>query len=58
MIGIVRIALKRPYTFVVLAVFILIVGVLSACRTSRRTSKAWIRVPQPLKRNKHLALMS
>ncbi|RZF24483.1 efflux RND transporter permease subunit [Paraburkholderia sp. UYCP14C] len=33
MIGIVRIALKRPYTFVVLAVFILIVGVLSALRT-------------------------
>ncbi|MEM5424679.1 efflux RND transporter permease subunit [Paraburkholderia ferrariae] len=33
MIGIVRVALKRPYTFVVLAVFILIVGVLSAFRT-------------------------
>ncbi|SOE87258.1 Multidrug efflux pump subunit AcrB [Burkholderia sp. YR290] len=33
MIGIVRIALKRPYTFVVLAVFILIVGLLSAFRT-------------------------
>ncbi|CAM2155666.1 Efflux RND transporter permease subunit [Pararobbsia alpina] len=33
MIGIVRIALKRPYTFVVLAVFILIVGVLSSFRT-------------------------
>jgi CzcA family heavy metal efflux pump len=33
MIGIVRIALKRPYTFVVMAIFILIVGVLSALRT-------------------------
>ncbi|MGA7782236.1 MAG: efflux RND transporter permease subunit [Paraburkholderia sp.] len=33
MIGIVRIALKRPYTFVVLAIFILIVGCLSALRT-------------------------
>ncbi|WP_109482733.1 efflux RND transporter permease subunit [Paraburkholderia sp. C35] len=33
MLGIVRIALKRPYTFVVLAVVILIGGVLSAFRT-------------------------
>ncbi|HTR06309.1 MAG TPA: efflux RND transporter permease subunit [Paraburkholderia sp.] len=33
MIGIVRVALKRPYTFVVLAVFILIVGFLAAFRT-------------------------
>jgi multidrug efflux pump subunit AcrB len=33
MVGIVRIALKRPYTFVVLAIFILIVGILSALRT-------------------------
>ncbi|MGA7814148.1 efflux RND transporter permease subunit, partial [Caballeronia sp.] len=33
MIGIVRIALKRPYTFVVLAIFILIVGPLAAFRT-------------------------
>ena len=33
MIGIVRIALKRPYTFVVLAIFIFIVGCLSALRT-------------------------
>lgn len=33
MIGIVRIALKRPYTFVVLAIFILIVGPLAALRT-------------------------
>jgi CzcA family heavy metal efflux pump len=33
MIGIVRVALKRPYTFVVLAVFILIVGVLAAFST-------------------------
>jgi CzcA family heavy metal efflux pump len=33
MIGIVRIALNRPYTFVVLAIFILIVGPLSALRT-------------------------
>src|SRR3984957_12259748 len=32
MIGIVRIALKRPYTFVVLAIFIFIVGPLSAFR--------------------------
>jgi CzcA family heavy metal efflux pump len=32
MIGIVRIALQRPYTFVVLAIFILIVGCLSALR--------------------------
>ncbi|HVI56488.1 MAG TPA: efflux RND transporter permease subunit [Luteibacter sp.] len=33
MIGIVRIALSRPYTFVVLALLILIVGPLSAMRT-------------------------
>src|ERR1700754_4370798 len=33
MIGIVRIALRRPYTFVVLAMVILIVGPLSALRT-------------------------
>ncbi len=33
MIGIVRIALNRPYTFVVLAIFILIVGPLAALRT-------------------------
>src|SRR5215469_13650564 len=33
MLGIVRIALKRPYTFVVLAIFILIVGPLAALRT-------------------------
>jgi CzcA family heavy metal efflux pump len=33
MIGIVRIALSRPYTFVVLALLILIVGVLAALRT-------------------------
>ncbi|QGZ59308.1 hypothetical protein FAZ97_30320 [Paraburkholderia acidiphila] len=33
MIGIVRIALKRPYMFVVLAVFIVIIGVLSSFRT-------------------------
>jgi len=33
MIGIVRIALQRPYTFVVLALLILIVGPLSALRT-------------------------
>jgi CzcA family heavy metal efflux pump len=33
MLGIVRIALKRPYTFVVLAVFILIIGPLAALRT-------------------------
>jgi CzcA family heavy metal efflux pump len=33
MIGIVRIALKRPYTFVVLAIFILIIGPLAALRT-------------------------
>ncbi|WP_031358707.1 efflux RND transporter permease subunit [Caballeronia sordidicola] len=32
MLGIVRIALQRPYTFVVLAIFILIVGCLSALR--------------------------
>ncbi|QCP52960.1 efflux RND transporter permease subunit [Trinickia violacea] len=33
MVGIVRIALKKPYTFVVLAIFILIVGPLAALRT-------------------------
>ena len=33
MIAIVRIALRRPYTFVVLALLILIVGPLSALRT-------------------------
>jgi len=33
MIGIVRVALSRPYTFVVLALLILIVGVLAALRT-------------------------
>src|SRR6204780_1994865 len=33
MIGIVRIALRRPYTFVVLALAILIIGPLSAIRT-------------------------
>jgi len=33
MIGIVSIALKRPYTFVVMALLMLIVGVLSALRT-------------------------
>ena len=33
MLGIVRIALRRPYTFVVLALLILIVGPLSALRT-------------------------
>jgi CzcA family heavy metal efflux pump len=33
MIGIVRIALNKPYTFVVLAIFILIVGPLAALRT-------------------------
>jgi multidrug efflux pump subunit AcrB len=33
MIGIVRIALTRPYTFVVLALLIFIVGVLAALRT-------------------------
>jgi multidrug efflux pump subunit AcrB len=33
MIGIVRIALRRPYTFVVLALVILIIGPLSALRT-------------------------
>jgi multidrug efflux pump subunit AcrB len=34
MIGIVRIALSRPYTFVVMAMLILIFGVISAIRTS------------------------
>ncbi|GGA25754.1 efflux RND transporter permease subunit [Dyella nitratireducens] len=33
MLGLVRIALKRPYTFVVLAMFILLVGPLAALRT-------------------------
>src|SRR3974377_2090092 len=33
MTAIVRIALRRPYTFVVLALFILITGVLAAART-------------------------
>ncbi len=33
MLGIVRVALNRPYTFVVLAIFILIVGPLAAWRT-------------------------
>ena len=34
MIGIVKVALSRPYTFVVMAVLILIFGVLSAVRTA------------------------
>ncbi len=33
MLGIVRIALSRPYTFVVLALLIMIIGPLSAMRT-------------------------
>ena len=33
MIALVRIALRRPYTFVVLALFILIIGPLAALRT-------------------------
>src|SRR5678809_1255828 len=33
MLGLVRVALKRPYTFVVLALLILIVGPLAAWRT-------------------------
>ena len=33
MLGLVRIALKRPYTFVVMAVLILIAGPLAAVRT-------------------------
>src|SRR5271154_6432688 len=33
MIGIVRVALRRPYTFVVMAMLILIFGTLSALRT-------------------------
>src|SRR5713101_6433439 len=33
MLALVRVALKRPYTFVVLALLILIVGVLAAMRT-------------------------
>ncbi len=33
MLGLVRIALRRPYTFVVLAIFILIIGPLAALRT-------------------------
>ena len=33
MLAIVRIALRRPYTFVVLALLIMIVGPLSALRT-------------------------
>ena len=33
MIGIVRIALRRPYTFVVLALVIMIIGPLSALRS-------------------------
>ena len=33
MLGIVRIALRRPYTFIVLALTILIVGPLAALRT-------------------------
>ncbi|MBS0389376.1 MAG: efflux RND transporter permease subunit, partial [Proteobacteria bacterium] len=33
MVGIVGLALRRPYTFVVLALLILIVGVLAALRT-------------------------
>ena len=38
MIGIVRIALRRPYTFVVLALLILIVGPLAALRTPSTSS--------------------
>jgi len=33
MLALVRIALRRPYTFVVMAMLILIVGVLSALKT-------------------------
>ncbi|MBB5464167.1 multidrug efflux pump subunit AcrB [Paraburkholderia sp. CI2] len=33
MLGLVRVALRRPYTFVVLAIFILIIGPLSAMKT-------------------------
>ncbi|REG48882.1 multidrug efflux pump subunit AcrB [Paraburkholderia sp. BL6669N2] len=33
MLGLVRIALRRPYTFVVLAIFILVIGPLSAMKT-------------------------
>ncbi len=33
MLGLVRIALRRPYTFVVLAIAILIIGPLAAMRT-------------------------
>jgi multidrug efflux pump subunit AcrB len=33
MVAIVRIALQRPYTFVVLALFILVMGALAALRT-------------------------
>jgi multidrug efflux pump subunit AcrB len=33
MVGIVRIALQRPYTFVVMAVLILIFGAVAALRT-------------------------
>ncbi|MBC8741788.1 efflux RND transporter permease subunit [Paraburkholderia sp. UCT31] len=33
MLGLVRVALRRPYTFIVLAIFILIIGPLSAMKT-------------------------
>jgi multidrug efflux pump subunit AcrB len=33
MVGIVRLALRRPYTFVVMALLILIFGTISALRT-------------------------
>jgi multidrug efflux pump subunit AcrB len=33
MLGLVRVALRRPYTFVVLAIIIFIVGPLSAMKT-------------------------
>jgi multidrug efflux pump subunit AcrB len=36
MIGIVRLALRRPYTFVVMAVLMLIFGTASALRTPTR----------------------
>ena len=42
MIAIVKIALSRPYTFVVSAILILIFGVLSAIRTpTRHSAEYW-----------------
>ncbi len=42
MIGIVRLALSQPYTFVVMALLILIFGAMAAIRTS-----SWLEITEP-----------